>query len=376
MDDPGIDRLLARRISRRDALKVGGGLALSASLAACGVGGGSTNSSAETKRAIEAKADGDLVYFNWAQYLDPKLFKEFEKKYGVKVRQSNFDSMAAMMAKLRSGNQYDVIFPSAEFAQKLIKANQLLEIPKDQLSAYDDVYPFFDDPWYDAESAHTVPYSLYLTGLGYRADKVDDMTGSWRNLTNPSADGRSFMLDDFQEGIGMANLVNGYGLNAAEPDQLEEAKDYLIEIKPDLRGYSSDTITQMASGNAWIQQLWNGDIINARYRVDDPDTLKFQQNVEGVPVGSDTFAIPTNAEHPGTALLFIDFILEKSAQNATWTGYPMPTQSSEKAYSELVKDEPELQVTVEDLETGQEFANLEGEEREAWDRTWTEVKAA
>lgn len=375
MSDSSMDRLLADRLSRRDVMKISGGLALSASLAACGVGS-NQNSSADTTKAIEAKVDGDLVYFNWNQYLDPGLIKDFEKEYGVTVRQSNFDSMAGMMAKLRSGNQYDVIFPSAEFAQKLIRANQLLEIPRDQLTAIDDVYPFFEDPWYDTESAHTVPYSLYLTGLGYRADKIDTMTGSWRDLTNPQADGRSFILDDFQEGIGMANLVNGYELNAAEPDQLQEAQDYLVGIKPELRGFSSDTITNMASGNAWIQHLWNGDIINARYRVDDPSTLKFQQNEEGVPVGSDTFAIPVNAEHPGTALVFINFILERSARNSTWTGYPMPTKSSEKPYAELVANEPELQITVEDIEGGQEFANLEGQAREDWDRTWTEVKAS
>ena len=375
MSDSSVDRLLADRLSRRDVMKISGGLALSASLAACGVGS-NQNSSADTTKAIEAKIDGDLVYFNWNQYLDPGLIKDFEKEYGVTVRQSNFDSMAGMMAKLRSGNQYDVIFPSAEFAQKLIRANQLLEIPRNQLTAIDDVYPFFNDPWYDTESAHTVPYSLYLTGLGYRADKIDTMTGSWHDLINPQADGRSFILDDFQEGIGMANLVNGYELNAAEPSQLDEAKDYLVGIKPELRGFSSDTITNMASGNAWIQHLWNGDIINARYRVDDPSTLKFQQNEEGVPVGSDTFAIPVNAEHPGTALVFINFVLERSARNSTWTGYPMPTKSSEKPYADLVAGEPELQITVDDLEAGQEFANLEGQAREDWDRTWTEVKAS
>jgi spermidine/putrescine transport system substrate-binding protein len=375
MSDSSVDRLLADRLSRRDVMKISGGLALSASLAACGVGS-NQNSSADTTKAIEAKIDGDLVYFNWNQYLDPGLIKDFEKEYGVTVRQSNFDSMAGMMAKLRSGNQYDVIFPSAEFAQKLIRANQLLEIPRNQLTAIDDVYPYFNDPWYDTESAHTVPYSLYLTGLGYRADKIDTMTGSWHDLINPQADGRSFILDDFQEGIGMANLVNGYELNAAEPSQLDEAKDYLVGIKPELRGFSSDTITNMASGNAWIQHLWNGDIINARYRVDDPSTLKFQQNEEGVPVGSDTFAIPVNAEHPGTALVFINFVLERSARNSTWTGYPMPTKSSEKPYADLVAGEPELQITVDDLEAGQEFANLEGQAREDWDRTWTEVKAS
>ena len=138
MSDSSVDRLLADRLSRRDVMKISGGLALSASLAACGVGS-DQNSSADTTKAIEAKIDGDLVYFNWNQYLDPGLIKDFEKEYGVTVRQSNFDSMAGMMAKLRSGNQYDVIFPSAEFAQKLIRANQLLEIPRSQLTAIDDV---------------------------------------------------------------------------------------------------------------------------------------------------------------------------------------------------------------------------------------------
>lgn len=375
MYEKEIERLITGRMSRRHVLKVGGGLALGAALAGCGLGN-SGGDEAATEREIEPQVDGDLVYFNWAQYLQPKLIKQFERKYGVTVRESNFDSMPAMMAKLRSTNRYDLIFPSAEFANRLVKSNFLLKIPRDKLTATDDVYSFFDDPWYDPGSEHTVPYSLYLTGLGYRADQIDSMTGSWRDLTNPDADGRSYILDDFQEGIGMANLVNGYELNASEDDQLEQAKDYLIGLKPDLRGFSSDTITNMASGNAWIQHLWNGDIINARYRVDDPDTLKFQKNQEGVPVGSDVFAIPANAEHPGTALLFIDFILQNSADNAAWTGYPMPTESSEKSYAALVKDEPELQITVADLEGGQQFADLEGEAREAWDRVWTEVKAA
>ena len=316
MTGRNIDRLwLADRMSRRDALKVGGGMALAASLSACGVGNGSaTSSKSATEATIEPKIDGDLVYFNYAQYINPSLVKQFEQKHGIQVRESYYDSMPAMMTKLGSGNHYDLVFPSAEFADKLIKANRLLEIPRDKLPAAADIYPYYDDPWYDPGSAHTLPYSLYLTGLGYRADKIDTMTGSWRDLVNPQADGRSFILDDFQEGIGMANLVNGYDLNAVEQDQLDEASDYLVGLKPDLRGFSTDTITNMSSGNAWIQHLWNGDVINIRYRVDDPDTIQFQKNKEGYPVGSDVFSIPVDAEHPGTALMFIDFILENSAQ--------------------------------------------------------------
>ena len=376
MSQSNFDRLwVPDPITRRDALKVGGGFALAASLSACGVGSG-TGAGGDTSRAIEPKIDGDLVYFNYAQYIDPKLVKAFEKKHGITVRESYYDSMPAMVAKLQSGNRYDLVFPSAEFADKLIKADQLLEIPRDMIPAAADIVPFYDDPWYDPGSAHTLPYSLYLTGLGYRADKIDTMTGSWRDLVNPQADGRSFILDDFQEGIGMANLVNGYDLNTVDPDELQKTKDYLVGLKPNLRGFSTDTITNMSSGNAWIQHLWNGDVINIRYRVDDPDSIQFQRNDEGFPIGSDVFAIPANAQHPGTALMFIDFILENSAQNSGWTGYSMPTRSSERPYAELTKGEPELQITVADLEAGDQFANLEGSDREGWDRTWTEVKAS
>jgi spermidine/putrescine transport system substrate-binding protein len=83
---------------------------------------------------VKAQIDGDLVYFNWSEYLDPGVIKAFEKTYNVKVRDSNFDSMQGMMAKLRSGNRYDIIFPSSDWADRLIKANQLLRIDQEQLS--------------------------------------------------------------------------------------------------------------------------------------------------------------------------------------------------------------------------------------------------
>jgi spermidine/putrescine transport system substrate-binding protein len=371
-------KALNRNINRRELLQGGAGLAVGLGLAGCGVGNSGGGSKEETEKPIKKKVDGDLVYFNYSEYIDPALVKGFEKKYGVKVRESYYDSMSAMTAKLRAGIQYDVIFPSAEYVQRLLSGNQLRKIDRDSLKHVDAVYSQFDNPWYDKGSEHSTPYGLYATGLGYRADKVE-MTGSWRDLGTVDTDDRSFLLDDYQEGIGMANLVNGFDLNETDPDKLEKSQEYLVDLKPKLRGISTDTITNMTSGNAWIQHLWNGDIVNIRNQVDNPEDFRFQKCSEGIPVGNDAFCIPVNAKHPGTALLFIEWMLqpEHAAQNVEWIGYPMPYDGAPtEAFKGLVKDDPEINVTVEDLDNGQEFENLKGEGRLAWDKVWTEFRVS
>ena len=166
--------LIDRPIDRRGLLLGGAAIAL----AGCGVGDSGGGSKEETEKPIAKKIDGDLVYFNWAEYIDPAVIKSFEKRYGVKVRESYFDSMSAMMSKLRSGIEYDLIFPTAEYVQRLIQGNQVRKIDRDKLKNADLVYPTFQAPWYDDGSEHTTPYTMYATGLGYRVDNVPDMTGS------------------------------------------------------------------------------------------------------------------------------------------------------------------------------------------------------
>ena len=364
------------RWSRRELLQGGAGLALGIGVAGCGVGLQEAPPEAP-ERVVKAQPDGDLVYFNWAEYLEPKLIKAFEKEYGVKVRESNFDSMQGMMSKLRSGNRYDVIFPTSEWVDRLRKANQLMRIDLAQLPNSATVYDSFGAPWYDPDGDHTLPYAMYASGIIYRADKITDMTGSWNDMGNPSSDGRAYLLDDFQEVIGAGNMVNGAELNSTDPADVEQAKEWALDLKPKLRGFSTDDIQNMVSGNAWIHHGWNGDVVNIRNQVDNPENYTFQKCTEGIPLGTDCFAVPANAEHPGTALTFINFILdpENASKNIEYMGYPMPYTGPDETFAALVKDDPSINVTTEDLESGQQFGDLGVEGRRLWDQTWTEIKA-
>jgi spermidine/putrescine transport system substrate-binding protein len=197
-------------------------------------------------------------------------------------------------------------------------------------------------------------------------------------MTNPTASSRAYLLDDFQEVIGAGNLVNGAELNSVEEADVEKAKEWALSVKPKLRGFSTDDIQNMVSGNAWIHHGWNGDVVNIRNQVDKPENFTFQKCSEGIPLGTDCFAIPANAEHPGTALTFINFILEagNAAKNIEYMGYPMPYKGPDETFAGLVKDDPTINVTVDDLENGQQFENLGTDGRRLWDQTWTEIKAA
>ena len=160
--------------------------------------------------------------------------------------------------------------------------------------------------------------------------------------------------------IAAGNLVNGADLNDIDPAQVDKAKEWALGIKPKLRGFSTDDVQNMVNGNAWLHHGWNGDVVNIRNQVDKPENYSFQKCKEGIPLGTDCFAIPANAEHPGTAMAFIDFMLEpeNAAQNIEYMGYPMPYEGPDETFANLVKDDPSINVTVEDLENGQQFKNL------------------
>ena len=361
---------------RRDFLRAGAGVAAGAFVAGCGVGPQSAPP-AVVQAVVKPKIDGDLLIFNWTEYMNPKVIKRFEKQYGVKVTVSNFDSMPSMMAKLQAGNQYDLIFPTADYVNRLNRRNALRPLDRAALKNSDGIYPFFDDPWYDKSSEHTVPYGMYTTGIAWREDKVGDLTGSWGDLANEKAKGRIFMLDDFQEGIGQANLFNGFELNTVVPEELEQSKETLQHEKDYLRGYSTNPAPNLVGGTAWIHHAWNGDVVNARNQSKNPESLRFQTCKEGIPVGSDCMAIPSNAKHPGTATLFIDWMLdpENAAANVSWFGYPMPIKGTEDAFAELASNDPSIQITTEQLANGSQFRELDVAGKKAWDRVWTEVKA-
>ena len=363
--------------TRRQALQA----AAAGALGVYGLSGCTVSREIDTPEGgITAKPeiDGDILIYNWSQYMDPALKKGFSEKYGVEVNEINFDNLEAMVTKLRAGGRYDMIWPTPEYAYRLNNEGLLAHFDRSDLKNADGISSFYDSGWWDPQSEFSVPYTYYTTGIAWRDDVVSGMTGSWNDLTNPDGEGRMFILDDYQEAIGEANLINGWDLNTTDPNELEISKETLLEQKEFARGISTSSTQNLVNGTAVIHQAWNGDIVNVRNQVDNPEDFKYETCREGVPVGTDLMCIPVTARSPGTALLFIDWLItpENAAQNVMWNGYPQPVDGGKEAFAELVAEEPSIDVDLEQLEDGAlEYRLDNADDRALWSQIWTEVKA-
>ena len=81
-------------------------------------------------------------------------------------------------------------------------------------------------------------------------------------------------------------------------------------------------------------------------------------------------------EHPGTALLFIDYMLrpENVEKNIGYIGYPMPVHGTEATYQEIVADYPSARSPSSDLSRNLYFTNDSVAKTQTRDAAYTEMK--
>ena len=111
-----LEELGAHAMSRKGF--IAGGAAL---VAAAGLGRfGATDAAA----APEA---GELFYYNWASYVNPKTYPAFTKATGIKVKKDFYASNEALLAKLKGGARgYDLAVPTGYMVQ-ILAQEKLLE---------------------------------------------------------------------------------------------------------------------------------------------------------------------------------------------------------------------------------------------------------
>lgn len=314
-------------------------------------------------RPAEPVIDGDVVVANWPRYLAPELVGRFEAEYGVSVVESHFDSMVGLLGRLRAGNKYDVVFATAQVVDRLRRTGDLHVIDPSRLTNAGNVvsgYPYLGAAWYDPGFAYALPYTVRKTGLLWRTDQLGPtLPGSWADLWDARARGRTYLLGHQDEALGMAALRLGYDVNTSEPAELTAIVDLLRQLLPLLAsdGFADDGLAKLLDGTAWLHQAWSSDLARVLRNPPPGAGFGFETPVEGAPIGVDAMVVPANAAHPGSGLVFIDYLLrvDNARRNIEYLGNQMPVAGTEATYSAMVAAAPGAVVTAAEVARGPYF---------------------
>lgn len=377
----------ASRFTRRRLLKASASYAAavsgSAALLACAspAGGGSGTSPAATGvPLVKPKVDGDLSWFTWAQFVPPDIVTAFEKEYKVKVNQSFMSSDEEYVQKLAAGLPYDLITTNNGYMPQTLGAHLVQPFDFADLKNADQILPYFKAPFWDNGTyRYSVPYDYGPTGIMYRKNKVSNITNSWADMwNNPGANGHIYLLDAIGDTLGMSLLKNGFDCNSGDPAQVEIAVQDLLKLKPNVASFTTNQTPPTSSGDAWLMEGWATPIYQGLVAAPDPGNIGFYIPKEGSLMAADTLSIGAKAKAPGTALLFIDWIL-RNDNNAALANYILlktGAKGGNDAFSTTIKGYPEFDYS-DDLLKDQKAWKLAptGARLQLWNQAWTRVKA-
>jgi len=332
-------------------------------LTACGAPGGTGAAAGKAGAAGGADVNNEKVVniYNWSDYIDPGVLKDFETQTGIKVNYDVFDSNEVLETKLLAGNTgYDLVVPTANFLERQVKAGVFQKLDKSQLPNLKNVDPDIlrRIALHDPGNEHGVNYLWGTSGLGYNVAKIherlsDAPTDSWRMLYDPAIvskfkDCGVSVFDAPSEVVSTVLIFLGKNANSLSPEDLAQAEKVLMSIRPYLRYVDTERyIEDLANGETCLALGWGGDVLQARDRARDAGKgieIKYSLPREGGVIFFDMLAIPADAPHPQNALTLINYLLrpEVAARNSNLVRYANSVPASRPMLSDSVKNDPNI----------------------------------
>ena len=337
--------------------------------------------SAEAEKDYSHLEGTTLNVYNWGEYISDgsddtiDVNAEFEKKYGINVIYSNYESNENMYNKLSSGGaNYDVIIPSDYMIARLVEEDMLEELDFSNIPNYKYIVDKYKDLYYDPENKFSVPYTVGMVGLIYNTTMVEGEPDSWGVLWDERYKGNILMFNNPRDAFGIAQFYLGQSVNTKSIEDWNKAIDALKAQNHLVSSYVMDEVfNKMERGDAALAPYYAGDFLTM-YDV-NPD-LDFVYPKEGVNFFVDAMCIPKNAQNKEAAELYINFMLEEdiAVANANYICYASPHELVLESDDYDLKGDPVLYPAEEDMPKTEMFENLDYETQNYMTMLWNELK--
>jgi len=324
--------------------------------------------------------NGQVIVYNWGEYIDPETIRMFEEETGIKVIYDEFETNESMYPKVESGAvAYDIACPSDYMISRMIENGMLSEIDYDKMpNAKKNIGAQYYEQsrGFDPENKYAIPYCWGTVGILYNKTMVEEPITRWAQLWDEKYADNILMQDSVRDAFMVAEKLNGDSMNTLDLTELTAARDLLIDQKPLVQAYVVDQVRdKMIGGEAAIGVIYSGEAIYTQK--ENPD-LVYVIPEEGTNVWIDAWVILKNAPNKENAEKFIDFMCRAdiALMNFDYITYSTPNIAAR----ELIEDESikNSEIAFPDLS---QYDNLEtyvylGEDGDSlYNELWKEVKA-
>ena len=172
-------------------------------LAACSSDSDSNPSAggAPTGSTGTGEIEDQLNFYHWAEYDDPKLFKQFTDEFGATTKIDIYASNEEMIAKLNAAQGtagYDIVVPTGVYIPQMVQLGLLAELDLANIPNFKNIETqYTNQPW-DPDNLHSVCKDWGSTGWIYDTEAIDGEINTWNDFIAAAqgpASGKTSVLD-------------------------------------------------------------------------------------------------------------------------------------------------------------------------------------
>jgi len=313
-----------------------------------------------------------LIYRDWEGAMPQAVLDAFTTEYGIQVEYLYYDAQEDAIADLQAGEVYDVVVLENQLIPGVVSEGMLAEINYQNVPNFKNISANFRDLIYDPGNRHSVPYSWGTTGLAVAVDELSSPVTGWANIWDSGNEGKfvGWSLERYMVGMTLKSL--GYSLNSEDPQELEQALERLLELKPRL--ILVDWEPAIASS-----YIINGEAIYGMGQADDVAageaaqmSIDYILPEEGAILWGDNWTIPANSAHKGSAELLINFFLrpEIAAQIINETYYWLPNDAALPLVDPELRNNSAIFPSAQAIQTAEIMMPLSPEGEALHDDIW------
>ena len=254
----------------------------------------------------------NLVIYNWGEYMNEDIIKDFEKETGINVTYAEYDSNENMYSKVKSNSgEYDIAIPSDYMIERMIKEDMLEKINFENIPNMKNIDKNLIDMSknFDKENSYSIPYSFGTLGIVYNSKEVKESIDSFEAIFDKEYSGQILMIDSVRDAFTCALKLQGNSLNETNDNNIKNALELLKKQKPLVQAYANDQIRdKMISGEAKLGVYFSGD---SSYMIKENSDLKYVVPKEGTNLWIDSIVILKGSKNKENAEKFINYLLDK-----------------------------------------------------------------